>query len=44
MNEFRNCILKGEWKNGHHKRYWIDRNTTTQLLMLMKSIKFLMKN
>ena len=27
MNDFKNCILKDEWKNGHHKRFWVDRNT-----------------
>ncbi|MBQ9206756.1 MAG: hypothetical protein IJ158_08600 [Treponema sp.] len=24
--DFKNCVLKDEWENGHHRRVWIDRN------------------
>lgn len=25
--EFKNCILKDEWENGHHRRFWVDAET-----------------
>jgi|GEM_PF-3137700 len=25
--DFKNCVLKDEWENGHHRRVWIDCDT-----------------